>query len=92
MAGIHPGRAAGRISRKKYALLAEVSKEVLNGAIAAGGTTLRDFVNGHGEPGWFKQELNVYGLAGKPCVSCRVPIREMRQGQRSTFYCPKCQK
>ena len=92
MAGINPRRAAGRISRKKYALLAEVSKEVLNDAIAAGGTTLRDFVNGHGQPGWFKQELHVYGLAGKPCISCRAPIREIRQAQRSTFYCPVCQK
>ncbi len=92
MAGIHPGRAAGRISRKKYALLAEVSKEVLSDAIAAGGTTLRDYVGGHGQAGWFKQELHVYGLAGKPCISCRTLIREMRQGQRATFYCPQCQK
>jgi formamidopyrimidine-DNA glycosylase len=92
MAGIHPGRAAGRISKKKYELLAEVSKEVLNDAIAAGGTTLRDFVNGHGEPGYFKLHLNAYGKTGEPCISCRAPIREIRQGQRSTFYCPVCQK
>ena len=92
MAGINPRRAAGRISKKKYALLAEVSKEVLNDAIAAGGTTLRDFVNGHGEPGYFKQELHVYGQTGKPCISCRTPIREIRQAQRSTFYCPVCQQ
>jgi len=92
MAGIHPGCAVGRISKKKYALLVEVSKEVLNDAIAAGGTTLRDFVNGHGEPGYFKLHLNVYGKTGEPCISCRAPIREIRQGQRSTFYCPVCQK
>jgi formamidopyrimidine-DNA glycosylase len=92
MAGIHPGRAAGRISKKKYELLAEVSKEVLNDAIAAGGTTLRDFVNGHGEPGYFKLHLNAYGKTGEPCISCRALIREIRQGQRSTFYCPVCQK
>ena len=92
MAGIHPQRAAGRISRKKYALLAEVIQEVLNDAIDHGGTTLRDFVNGEGKPGYFSQHLNVYGKAGEPCISCRVPIRELRQGQRATFYCPKCQK
>ena len=91
MAGIHPRRAAGKTSRRKYQLLAEVIKEVLNDSIAQGGTTLRDFVNGDGKPGYFRQQLNVYGRAGEPCISCRVPIREIRQGQRSTFYCPKCQ-
>ena len=91
MAGIHPQRAAGKISRKKSWLLAEVIKEVLNDSIAQGGTTLRDFVNGDGKPGYFKQQLNVYGKAGEPCISCQVTIREIRQGQRSTFYCPKCQ-
>ncbi|MDH3972523.1 MAG: DNA-formamidopyrimidine glycosylase, partial [Gammaproteobacteria bacterium] len=91
MAGIHPKRAAGKTSRKKYRLLAEVIKEVLNDSIAQGGTTLRDFVNGDGKPGYFKQQLNVYGKAGEPCISCQVAIREIRQGQRSSFYCPKCQ-
>ena len=92
MAGIHPKRAAGNISRNKYRLLAEVIQEVLTDAIEQGGTTLRDFVNGDGKPGYFSQHLNVYGKAGVPCISCRVPIREVRQGQRSTFYCPKCQR
>ena len=92
MAGIYPLRAAGRISRRKYTLLVEVIREVLNDSIAEGGTTLRDFVNGHGEPGYFRLRLNVYGRGGEPCVSCRVPIRETRQGQRATFYCPGCQK
>lgn len=92
MAGIHPKRAAGCISRKKYALLVEVIREVLSDAIDQGGTTLRDFVSGEGKPGYFSQHLNVYGRAGQPCISCRVPIREVRQGQRATFYCPKCQK
>ncbi|MEN8108250.1 MAG: bifunctional DNA-formamidopyrimidine glycosylase/DNA-(apurinic or apyrimidinic site) lyase [Pseudomonadota bacterium] len=92
MAGIRPSRAAGRVSLKKYDLLTEVVKEVLNDAIAAGGTTLRDFVNGDGKPGYFRQHLNVYGKAGEPCISCRVPIREIRIGRRSAFYCPKCQK
>jgi formamidopyrimidine-DNA glycosylase len=92
MAGIHPGRAAGKVSREKYRLLAEVIKEVLHHAIEQGGTTLRDFVNGEGKPGYFSQHLNVYGKAGNPCSSCCAPIREIRQGQRSSFYCPKCQK
>ncbi len=92
MAGINPKRAAGRIGREKYDLLAEVIKEVLTDSITAGGTTLRDFVNGEGRPGYFRQHLNVYDRAGEPCISCQVPIREIRQGQRSTFYCPKCQK
>ncbi len=92
MAGIHPKRAAGKVSRNKYRLLAEVIQEVLNDAIDQGGTTLRDFVNGDGKPGYFGQHLNVYGKAGEPCISCRRPIREIRQGQRSTFYCPKCQR
>jgi formamidopyrimidine-DNA glycosylase len=92
MAGIYPKRAAGRISRRKYDLLVEVIREVLTDSIDQGGTTLRDFVNGHGEPGYFKLHLNVYGRGGEPCISCRTPIREIRQGQRSTFYCPVCQQ
>jgi len=92
MAGIHPKRAAGKVSLDRYRLLAEVIKEVLNEAIGQGGTTLRDFVNGEGKPGYFRQHLNVYGKAGQACISCRIPIREIRQGQRSSFYCPKCQK
>ena len=92
MAGIHPKRAAGRISKKKYELLAEVVREVLNDAIAMGGTSLRDFVNSDGKPGYFRLELNVYGKGGEPCISCRTLIREIRQGQRATFYCPECQR
>jgi formamidopyrimidine-DNA glycosylase len=92
MAGINPRRAAGRIGRQKYLLLDEVIREVLSDAIAEGGTTLRDFVNGNGEPGYFRLQLNVYGKAGEPCISCRARIREIRQGQRATFYCPVCQK
>ncbi|MGD2112074.1 MAG: zinc finger domain-containing protein, partial [Gammaproteobacteria bacterium] len=54
--------------------------------------TLRDFVDGDGRPGYFRMHLNVYGKTGEPCISCRMPIREIRQGQRTTFYCPQCQK
>ncbi|HHH45096.1 MAG TPA: bifunctional DNA-formamidopyrimidine glycosylase/DNA-(apurinic or apyrimidinic site) lyase [Gammaproteobacteria bacterium] len=90
-AGIHPARAAGRISRQRYAGLVEAVKQVLAEAIHQGGTTLRDFSNGEGKPGYFQQSLNVYARTGEPCPSCSTPIRETRTGQRSTFYCPHCQ-
>ncbi len=89
MAGINPRRAAGRVSRQKYALLAEVIREVLTDAIAAGGTTLRDFVNGEGKPGYFRQHLNVYGKAGEPCISCRVAIREITPGPAFDVLLPE---
>jgi formamidopyrimidine-DNA glycosylase len=92
MAGIHPGRAAGRISRQRYQRLADAVKRVLEQAIRQGGTTLRDFVNGQGRPGYFQQSLQVYARAGSPCPNCATPIRETRTGQRSTFYCPRCQR
>jgi len=92
LAGIDPRRAAGRIGREKYQLLAAAIRKVLEAAIALGGTTLRDFVNGHGKPGYFRLELNVYDRGGAACRGCGAPVREIRQGQRSTFYCPACQK
>ena len=92
LAGIHPRRAAGRISRDRYHRLAAAIRRVLNESITAGGTTLRDFINGVGEPGYFSVHLRVYGRGGEPCPDCAWPIREIRQGQRSTFYCPACQK
>ncbi len=91
-AGIHPQRAAGRISRARYDKLASAVRQVLTEAIREGGTTLRDFTNGEGKPGYFKQSLQVYDNATKPCPLCRTPIRETRTGQRSTFYCPRCQR
>ena len=91
-AGIHPGRKAGNITRPRYEKLAGAVKTVLEKALAKGGTTLRDFVNGAGEPGYFRHELQVYDRAGEPCVKCHAPIRVRRLGQRSTFYCPHCQK
>ncbi len=90
-AGIHPARAAGRISRQRYARLVDAIKAVLTEAIEQGGTTLRDFVGGEGKPGYFSQKLQVYGKGGTPCPRCATPIRETRLGQRSTFYCPHCQ-
>lgn len=90
--GISPVRAAGRISRRRYQQLAREIKAVLESAIAAGGTTLRDFTNSQGNPGYFKQSLNVYGRAGLPCRQCGGELREVRLGGRSTVYCLQCQK
>jgi formamidopyrimidine-DNA glycosylase len=92
LAGIHPRRAAGRIGRERYATLAAAIRRVLNESLTAGGTTLRDFINGLGEPGYFALHLRVYGREGEPCPGCARPVRDLRQGQRSTFYCPACQK
>jgi len=92
MAGIRPGRPAGVISRARYQLLAGCIKEVLAQAIAVGGTTLRDFVGGDGKPGYFQQSLLVYGRGGEPCRRCSTALKEIRLGQRSTVYCPVCQR
>ena len=92
LAGIHPNRAAGRVSRLRYQGLAEQIRIVLARAIEAGGSTLRDFVNSDGNPGYFAQSLNVYGRAGLPCVRCREPLSESRLGQRATVYCKTCQR
>ncbi len=91
LAGIHPSRACGRISAQRYEKLAETIRTVLGKAICAGGTTLRDFSGGDGRPGYFKQELNVYGRGGESCVRCSASLREIRLGQRSTVFCPACQ-
>lgn len=90
--GIRPDRAAGRISRQRYDKLASAIKDVLRAAIAAGGTTLRDFVNENGSPGYFRQALGVYGRGGEACPLCRGSLREVRIGQRSTVFCPRCQR
>lgn len=90
-AGIDPRRAAGRISRRDMNRLANGVREVLTEAIRQGGTTLRDFAWGDGQPGYFAQELRVYGRKGEPCRRCATPIRQIVQGQRSTFFCPRCQ-
>jgi formamidopyrimidine-DNA glycosylase len=92
LAGIDPRRAAGRISLERYARLAEAVREVLAAAITEGGTTLRDFVSGTGEPGYFKQRLNVYGRHGQGCRRCNVELRLVTLGQRASVFCPACQK
>lgn len=90
-AGIHPLRQAGRVGRERYLVLAEVVREILAYAISRGGTTLRDFLNSDGEPGYFAQELNVYGRAGERCHACGSVIKEARLSNRTTGYCPQCQ-
>ena len=92
MAGIHPARAAGRVALKRYEALAETIKTVLRDAIEQGGTTLRDFVGGDGSPGYFAQQLRVYGRQGQPCRACNSALKEIRQSGRSTVFCPGCQR
>ena len=92
LAGIHPWRAAGRIARGRYGALAEAVKQVLAHAIERGGTTLRDFLAPDGAPGYFVQELQVYGREGQPCRRCGTPLRGSRLGQRATVHCPRCQR
>lgn len=92
LAGINPHRAAGRISLQRYDRLVDVIREVLQNAIAAGGTTLRDFYGGDGEAGYFQQKLAVYGREGEPCRRCTRPVSAIVQGQRATFYCKSCQR
>lgn len=90
--GIRPTRAAGKVTKAQMQQLVEHIKVVLAKAIEQGGTTLKDFVGGTGKPGYFKQELAVYGRAGEPCAVCATVLKEIRLGQRSTVYCPMCQK
>lgn len=91
-AGIDPRRAAGRIAASRLETLVSDIKTVLAAAIEQGGTTLKDFVDSDGKPGYFKQALAVYGRAGEPCVQCLTPLKEVRLGQRSTVFCSLCQR
>lgn len=91
LAGIRPGRAAGRVTRVEYARLVEAIRTVLQRAIAKGGTTLRDFTQPDGNTGYFSIYLNVYDRAGEPCRVCGSEIRHRVMGQRSTYWCPSCQ-
>jgi formamidopyrimidine-DNA glycosylase len=91
-AGINPKTAASRISRARYDKLAEAIKEILAAAIVQGGSTLKDFIAVNGQSGYFQQTYFVYDRAGVPCRNCGTPIRQIKQGQRSTFYCVQCQR
>ena len=91
-AGIHPGRSAGRISRRRFDRLAATIQAVLSEAIDAGGTTLRDFARSDGQPGYFQQSLDAYGRGGESCRRCGRTMRSVRLSQRATVYCPGCQR
>ncbi len=91
-ASINPKRQAGQVSLKLYQTLIIAIQDVLSRAISQGGTTLRDFYNSEGKPGYFQQKLNVYGRDNQPCHHCNTPILKIQQGQRATYYCKQCQQ
>lgn len=90
-AGISPKLAAGSVSLQRYKVLVDAVKDVLARAIEQGGTTLKDFTQSDGKPGYFVQELQVYGKAGKPCPQCGAVLKSVKIGQRNTVYCSECQ-
>ena len=92
LAGIRPTLAASRVSRPRALRLHAAVRDVLARAVERGGSTLRDFSNIDGQSGYFQLEATVYGRGGEPCRVCGTPIRQIRQGQRSTYFCPTCQK
>jgi formamidopyrimidine-DNA glycosylase len=91
-AGIHPAKAAGRLTRPQCSRLAAAVRLILKKAIDAGGSTLKDFVNSQGDPGHFMVQTKVYDRKDQPCKVCKTPIKQIVQGQRSTYFCPQCQK
>ena len=91
-AGIHPARAANRISLRRLGVLVDAVRSTLSAAIAKGGSTLRDYVDSEGAPGYFQLNCQVYGRSGLPCRRCATTLKAFRQGGRATTYCPKCQK
>ena len=92
MAGIRPTTKASKLSKPRVARLHSAIVQVLTRAVQQGGSTLKDFVSAEGRTGYFQLEAAVYGRAGEPCRACATPIRSLLQGQRTTFYCPTCQK
>jgi formamidopyrimidine-DNA glycosylase len=90
-AGISPLREAGSLSKARYEKLALAVKDILTHAIERGGTTLRDFINPDSEPGYFEQELDVYGREGEPCKQCGRPLRDSRLNNRAGAWCGHCQ-
>jgi len=91
-AGISPLRAAGKVSRERYQALAQAAKDILAYAITRGGTTLRDFISPDGAPGYFEQELLVYGRDGLPCPNCGRALKHATIGQRASVWCSHCQR
>lgn len=92
MSGIHPALRADRVSKPRATRLHAAIVSVLQRAVALGGSTLRDFSSAEGQSGYFQLDAMVYGREGQPCRACGTPVKAMRQGQRSTFFCPACQK
>ena len=92
LCGLHPSKAAGKLTKAQCELLVSTVKQVLSNAIMQGGTTLKDFLQPDGRPGYFAQQLLVYGNKDKPCPKCGAKIESLVIGQRNSFYCPKCQK
>lgn len=92
LAGIHPKRLAGKITKKNALYLTIAIKKILKQAIKQGGTTLKDFKSSDGKPGYFQQKLKVYDRKNEACINCKKPIKQITLGQRSTFYCTHCQK
>ena len=91
-AGVSPTRAAGKVSRERYAAIAREVRAILDYAIRRGGTTLRDFISPDGAPGYFEQELSVYGRGGEPCPRCGRALKQSMLAQRATTWCGHCQK
>jgi len=91
-AGVSPRRAANRISLQRYRVLADAIRSTLEKAIAAGGSSVRDYVHSDGGAGCFQLTCAVYGRAGEPCPACGQAVRMLRQSGRSTFYCAHCQR
>jgi formamidopyrimidine-DNA glycosylase len=91
-AKVRPRRPAKSLKREEVERIVKAVRSVLSKAIEVGGTTLRDYVGVDGEPGYFRQKLFVYERQKQPCRTCSTPVRQLTQGQRSTYYCPTCQK
>ncbi|MBL4832097.1 MAG: bifunctional DNA-formamidopyrimidine glycosylase/DNA-(apurinic or apyrimidinic site) lyase [Aliivibrio sp.] len=92
LAGIHPMQPIGEVSEAKLETLLQQIKQTLTAAIEQGGTTLKDFTQADGKPGYFSQKLHVYGRAGEPCLHCATLLTEVKIAQRNSFYCEQCQK
>ncbi|MBM4203324.1 MAG: bifunctional DNA-formamidopyrimidine glycosylase/DNA-(apurinic or apyrimidinic site) lyase [Gammaproteobacteria bacterium] len=91
LAGVRPTRKSGSIPRHQWEHVARAVRKVLADSISLGGTTLRDFINPEGRPGYFRQQLRVYDRESEPCIQCGTPLIAVVLGGRSTFYCPACQ-
>ncbi len=90
-AGINPARSVDSLTKKQWDTVASNIKTTLEHAISCGGSTIRDYINGDGEPGYFQMNFTVYGKADEPCEVCRTPIEKSKMGGRATFFCPTCQ-